>query len=198
MFTKIPFNLPNLITAGRMLLTPLAVIFCARAEILREDVSALAALFVFIIIVCTDIADGVIARKLSLITDEGAHFDILADFFYRFSLLLLFCLTGKTSFLLLLSFSLLFILFITGYCPFRLITSQKLLLYSGKSVPVLITVLLGLLITDDCFQLPLFLNTIMQKLEVAILGMTIISIMIKLFCRGNRDSVPLLRLTKQY
>ncbi|MBI5375192.1 MAG: CDP-alcohol phosphatidyltransferase family protein [Candidatus Schekmanbacteria bacterium] len=198
MFTKIPSSLPNLITAGRMLLTPLAVIFCARAVILKEAFSALAGLFVFIIIVGSDIADGVIARKLSLTTTEGAHFDILADFFYRFSLLLLFCLTGKTSFFLLTSFSLLFVFFITGYCPFRLLTSEKLLLYSGKSVPVLITVLLGLLITDDCFQFPLFLNTIIKKLEAVILGMTIISIMIKLFCRGNRDSVPLLRLTKQY
>lgn len=72
---NIPMNLPNLLTCSRFVLT---VIFAALMPMTGAG-AAWTALLVFVIAALTDLADGYIARKYSLVTTFGQIMDPLAD-----------------------------------------------------------------------------------------------------------------------
>ena len=67
-----PVNIPNLLTVGRILLTPLFVIFLIRGLYVP-------ALFVFTIAAVSDGLDGFIARVFNQRTPLGAYLDPIAD-----------------------------------------------------------------------------------------------------------------------
>ncbi len=70
--SRIPWNLPNILTLVRFLLVPVAtVLICFNLTI--------PALAVYLAACLTDLLDGHIARKRNLITEEGALLDPLAD-----------------------------------------------------------------------------------------------------------------------
>ncbi len=69
---KLPINIPNLLTVGRILLTPLFVIFLIRGLYIP-------ALFVFTIAAVSDGLDGFIARVFNQRTILGAYLDPIAD-----------------------------------------------------------------------------------------------------------------------
>lgn len=71
-FSVVLGNLPNLITLGRMLLTPWAILM-----ILDERFTA--AFLIFVVAGVSDGIDGVIARRFNLRTELGAYLDPLAD-----------------------------------------------------------------------------------------------------------------------
>jgi len=64
---------PNLVSATRILIAPLMFVFA----FLQMELWFLAAL---IFSACTDILDGLLARKLNMITPLGAHLDSWGDF----------------------------------------------------------------------------------------------------------------------
>lgn len=69
------WNIPNLLTAFRMLLIP---VFLVVFYLPYEHASALAA-FIFVLAAITDALDGWVARKLDQMTKFGAFFDPVAD-----------------------------------------------------------------------------------------------------------------------
>lgn len=69
-------NLPNILTASRIVLLPVFLILVARAEDVR---SAVMAAIVFTVIAISDALDGFFARKLNLTSSFGAIFDPIAD-----------------------------------------------------------------------------------------------------------------------
>ena len=73
---RFPVNLPNLLTLIRLCLTPAAV-----AVLFAESLPHFAwiALGLFCLLMLTDVADGIIARKYDLITRFGIFLDPLAD-----------------------------------------------------------------------------------------------------------------------
>jgi CDP-diacylglycerol--glycerol-3-phosphate 3-phosphatidyltransferase len=68
-------NLPNLLTVGRIAITPLVALL----PFLEGFVPKVAAFVVFITAAITDVIDGRIARSRGLITDLGKTLDPLAD-----------------------------------------------------------------------------------------------------------------------
>jgi CDP-diacylglycerol--glycerol-3-phosphate 3-phosphatidyltransferase len=64
---------PNLVSATRILIAPLMFVFA----FLQMELWFMAAL---IFSACTDILDGLLARKLNMITPLGAHLDSWGDF----------------------------------------------------------------------------------------------------------------------
>ena len=69
---KIKLNIPNIMTLFRIILIPIAVIFVLKGKLTTG--------FVIYLIACfTDIADGIIARKFNMITNEGKLLDPFAD-----------------------------------------------------------------------------------------------------------------------
>ena len=67
------FKLPNLVSATRILIAPLMFVFA----FLQMETWFLAAL---IFSACTDVLDGLLARKLNMITPLGARLDSWGDF----------------------------------------------------------------------------------------------------------------------
>jgi cardiolipin synthase len=67
-------TIPNLLTIGRILLTPLFALF-----LLRKSMAA--AFFVFLVAGLTDAFDGLLARVLNQKSRLGSHIDPLADKF---------------------------------------------------------------------------------------------------------------------
>ena len=68
-------NLPNILTVGRILMTPFFIIF-----LFYDHPYAKAwALCIFVIAMLTDIYDGYYARKHNLVNDYGRFLDPLAD-----------------------------------------------------------------------------------------------------------------------
>ncbi len=70
--SRIPMNIPNILTMIRLALVPVAAVF------IYFD-NMIAALIVFLAACITDLLDGYIARRRGLITQEGALLDPLAD-----------------------------------------------------------------------------------------------------------------------
>lgn len=68
-------NLPNSITAGRLVLTAIFVI----AAMLDSELGNLIALITFALATFSDFLDGYLARKLNLVTSLGKLLDPLAD-----------------------------------------------------------------------------------------------------------------------
>lgn len=73
--TKIPLNLPNKITLGRILLIPLYLLLMALVDLPANWPAAI----VFLIAAGSDWVDGYIARKHDMITDFGKFMDPIAD-----------------------------------------------------------------------------------------------------------------------
>ena len=69
---KLAISIPNLLTVGRILLTPLFIIFLIRDLFVS-------ALFVFTIAAVSDGLDGFIARVCNQRTTLGAYLDPIAD-----------------------------------------------------------------------------------------------------------------------
>lgn len=87
---KLPMNLPNKITLARIALIPIYLALMA----IDARWSAWAAAAVFAVASLTDLVDGMIARKLGLVTDFGKFMDPIAD---KLLVLLPFILFVKTS-----------------------------------------------------------------------------------------------------
>ena len=68
-------NLPNILTVGRILMTPFFIIFL----FYEHPYAKTWALCIFVIAMLTDIYDGYYARKHNLVTDYGRFLDPLAD-----------------------------------------------------------------------------------------------------------------------
>ena len=68
-------NLPNILTIGRILVTPLFIILLFYDHLYAKSW----ALFIFVAAMLTDIFDGYYARKYNLVTDYGRFLDPLAD-----------------------------------------------------------------------------------------------------------------------
>ena len=68
-------NLPNILTVGRILMTPFFIIFL----FYDHPYAKIWALCIFVIAMLTDIYDGYYARKHNLVTDYGRFLDPLAD-----------------------------------------------------------------------------------------------------------------------
>lgn len=73
---------PNTITAARLPLAPLAVLFLLHGGTWGVVVAALLSLLLEL----TDLADGWIARKYNVVSDFGKLFDPFSDAFCRFTL----------------------------------------------------------------------------------------------------------------
>lgn len=69
-------NLPNKLTALRVIMIPFFMFFLLNDKI---KYSAMIALIIYVIASLTDLLDGYIARKYKLITDFGKFMDPLAD-----------------------------------------------------------------------------------------------------------------------
>lgn len=75
-----PFNIPNLLTWGRILLIPLFVgVFYAPHDWLSSHEQNLAATLIFIVAALTDWLDGYLARTLQQTSAFGAFLDPVAD-----------------------------------------------------------------------------------------------------------------------
>jgi CDP-diacylglycerol---glycerol-3-phosphate 3-phosphatidyltransferase len=75
---------PNVLTALRLPLAPLAVVFMCQQTTTGYIVAAVLALFLEI----TDLLDGYVARRYKLVTTFGKLFDPFSDSFCRFTLFL--------------------------------------------------------------------------------------------------------------
>jgi len=85
-----PIN-PNLLTAARLPLAPLAVVFMyigAHDPLNPEPWALLVAAVVAVLLELTDIMDGQIARRYGMVTNFGKLFDPFSDAFCRFTLFL--------------------------------------------------------------------------------------------------------------
>jgi CDP-diacylglycerol--glycerol-3-phosphate 3-phosphatidyltransferase len=69
------WNLPNMLTMGRILLIPVFVLFTYDADPLYSAAAA----FVFTVAAVTDVVDGFLARRWNMITVVGKLLDPLAD-----------------------------------------------------------------------------------------------------------------------
>jgi len=78
-----PIN-PNFLTAARLPLAPLAVVFM----VIREPWALLVAAVLAILLEITDILDGQVARRYGAVTNFGKLFDPFSDAFCRFTLFL--------------------------------------------------------------------------------------------------------------
>lgn len=75
---------PNLITAARLPLAPLAVVFLVQQTVWGYATAAVLALLLEI----TDLADGWLARRYRVVSNFGKLFDPFSDAFSRFTLFL--------------------------------------------------------------------------------------------------------------
>lgn len=75
---KLGLNLPNKLTVTRIFLVPVCMFFVL-FEGLPETWSRIIAAAVFILTALTDTLDGMIARRLHLVTDFGKFLDPVAD-----------------------------------------------------------------------------------------------------------------------
>lgn len=75
-----PFNIPNLLTWGRIILIPLFVgVFYAPHDLLTPFEQNLAATVIFVVAALTDWLDGYLARTLQQTSAFGAFLDPVAD-----------------------------------------------------------------------------------------------------------------------
>ena len=95
-YTPYPINVPNTLTAIRILLTPLFVIFLLRHMIF-------AALLTFVLAAISDGLDGFIAKHYDMASELGAILDPLADKALILSSYLMLMLLGDLPFWLFLT-----------------------------------------------------------------------------------------------
>lgn len=72
------FKLPNLLTISRMLMA-IFIFVIFRTDMLNGQLSSLFVLCLYVIIALTDLLDGILARKLNMVTELGKELDPLAD-----------------------------------------------------------------------------------------------------------------------
>lgn len=72
MKTKVPMNVPNLLTVLRLVMVPFAV-YCALKQ------RMILGFIIYLAACATDVLDGYIARKFNLVSDAGKLLDPLAD-----------------------------------------------------------------------------------------------------------------------
>src|SRR5215207_9044998 len=77
-------NLPNAITIGRILITPLI----AALPFINSPVARAAAFVIYIVAAISDYYDGMLARTRNLVTDLGRLLDPLADKLLLFATLI--------------------------------------------------------------------------------------------------------------
>ena len=70
-------NIPNILSASRIILTPIVVLFFLLP--LNSGLGYLISFILYVIASCTDFIDGHIARKYNLISDIGKLLDAAAD-----------------------------------------------------------------------------------------------------------------------
>jgi CDP-diacylglycerol--glycerol-3-phosphate 3-phosphatidyltransferase len=89
-------NLANMITMGRVLLSPVFIVLFFSADAATGDKMVLTVLLwvVFFLIELSDIADGMVARSLSMVTDTGRLLDPFADSLSRLSYFMCFMMVG--------------------------------------------------------------------------------------------------------
>ncbi len=85
--SRIPWNVPNILTMVRFLLIPVAAVLVYFGI-------TIPALIVFLTACITDLLDGYIARKYDLKTNEGALLDPLADKLMAIFVIVAFTVTG--------------------------------------------------------------------------------------------------------
>jgi CDP-diacylglycerol--glycerol-3-phosphate 3-phosphatidyltransferase len=73
--TEDAFNLPNLLTMGRVVMIPLCLYFLDHGD----QKSCFYAAFIFTLAALTDVLDGYLARKLDVVSVLGKFLDPLAD-----------------------------------------------------------------------------------------------------------------------
>ena len=69
------WTLPNMLTLGRILIIPLFIWLTYKADPLDSFLAA----FLFTLAAVTDVIDGVLARRMNLVTVLGKFLDPLAD-----------------------------------------------------------------------------------------------------------------------
>ena len=83
-----PFNLPNILTVGRIVLIFIALVLATNSgipggvKVKSDDIEMILRYIAFVLAVIaavTDLADGYLARKWNQVTDFGALMDPLAD-----------------------------------------------------------------------------------------------------------------------
>jgi len=142
-------NIPNIITLSRLALTA-AFEFLLVTASYRNNVHLYLALFLAII--SSDIADGYLARKMQLVSDFGAKFDVAVDFIYVTGVTCALIHNGKVQEWFLAVLVINFIVF--------LITSKQISKHGnhqasvvfdklGKAVACLVMLLPALLIIED-------------------------------------------------
>jgi len=82
--TRIPVNLPNIITIARLIAVPLMIILMLFVDDSSPDVVlnmwlSFASAMLFVIAMCSDMVDGWVARKYNLTSVFGKFMDPLAD-----------------------------------------------------------------------------------------------------------------------
>lgn len=79
---------PNVMTAARLPLAPVAVAALAWGHHAQQPAGIVIAAILSLILEITDLADGWIARRYNVVSDFGKLFDPFADAFCRFTLFL--------------------------------------------------------------------------------------------------------------
>ncbi len=175
----------------RFVLTPplliLLTLFHVNASAKEVSLHGFFILMIFLLIVSSDIVDGVVARKLEIESETGKQLDILADFFYRFSLIFYFSITGKTHYILPVIFVVIFLLFIFDFTPLKILKSHRLLYYSGRSVPFSVTILLGALLLTEVFPESYIINIIAPLLNYCVYFICAIALIVKCFCYSDNS-----------
>jgi CDP-diacylglycerol--glycerol-3-phosphate 3-phosphatidyltransferase len=89
-------NLANIITMGRVLLSPVFIFVFFTVDAAQGDKTILVVLLwvVFFLIELSDIADGMVARSTAGVTDTGKLLDPFADSLSRLSYFLCFMVVG--------------------------------------------------------------------------------------------------------
>lgn len=110
-------NLPNLLTLGRILMTPFIVY-----SILNDF--AIQALVLIIIAALTDMLDGAIAKYLNMQTVVGAYMDPIADKLMLVGSIISLFIVGKVPMFLFLAVVFRDVIIVVGAMAYELVTHQ--------------------------------------------------------------------------
>ncbi len=174
---KITNNLPNLLTSLRFALTPIFLnIFYFQFLFPEKKILEYFTILLFFGICLSDILDGFLARRNGITSTFGMYFDISADFFFRFSTLLLFSYLKILPLYLVVVYSIFFIEFIiiskinntwnitSGVNIFR------------KTAPVLYTLFIGVIIFKDLLPDAISQLINLSKISYIMLVITLLAV----------------------
>src|SRR6478735_12099649 len=98
MSTPAAYNIPNLLTYGRILAVPLIVVcFFIEGRLSSSDTARWVALWIFVIASLTDFLDGYLARIWNQTSNIGRMLDPIADKLLVASILLLVAADGTIA-----------------------------------------------------------------------------------------------------